>query len=436
MKGIPTVTIATTEFIGLSKDTALGRGVADMAFVVVQHPIGGITVEQVRAKADAVFKDTFYAATKWKPVAKLTPPKPIYPAERIELTSSIEDMSRMFLAKGWSDGLPIIPPTEESVKWMLTGTDRSPDEIVAMVEPSGRKATVEKIAINAVMAGCRPEYMPVLIAAVEAITNPDFNLKGTKTTTGMDTIMLVINGPIRKQLDINSGSGAFGPGWRANATMGRAVQLIVRNIGQSIPGVTDMSIVGNQADYTFLFGENEEQNPWEPLHVELGYKREDNTVTAFTSRGPCHISNVSARNGEEMLMGIAAEMAGRQSWVTTPGPLSNEMMLMLCPENAAAIAKAGYSKDAIRKYLYKNSRLPIHMWRGSGQKTRLTDIDWDTVSPEFMVPTVEKPEKYFIMVVGGAGPHSAYSDGAKGKHVIKKIKLPANWDILVKEFGK
>jgi len=204
-------------------------------------------------------------------------------AERFEIPDDIWAAQAFFEEKGWGDGLPIIPPTEERVAQMLAAAKRKPDEVIGAVPPRWAQATVEKIAINGVMAGCKPEYMPVLIAAVEAITDPKLNLYALQATTGGPAVMIIINGPIRKKLDINGGANALGEGWRANATIGRFVQLVKRNIGGSYPGTTCKATLGWPGKYSICVGENEEGSPWEPLHVERGFKAEQSTVTAISA---------------------------------------------------------------------------------------------------------------------------------------------------------
>jgi hypothetical protein len=179
----------------------------------------------------------------------------------------------------------MILPTEDRVKAMLGGTELAPEEVVAVLDPMKGQATLGKIAANAVMAGCRPEYMPVLIAAVQAIADPSFNLLGVATTTNPDTPMILVNGPIARQLEINSGTNALGRGWQANATIGRALHLIINNIGGSWPAVTDMSCLGHPGEFAMCLAENEEKNPWGPLHVELGYRPEANVVTVVAAEG-------------------------------------------------------------------------------------------------------------------------------------------------------
>ena len=182
--------------------------------------------------------------------------------------SNIFEIFDLYYEKGWTDGLPIYPPTEAAVGEMLRYTDRSPQDVVAIIPPKNGAATVEKIAINAVMAGCRPEYLPLLIAAIEAIVRPEYNLYGRQTTTHPGAHLVIINGPIRHELDVNCKHNVFGHGWRANATIGRALRLVLINVAGNKPGVTDMATHGHPGKYSFCMGEDEEGSPWTPFHVD------------------------------------------------------------------------------------------------------------------------------------------------------------------------
>ncbi len=199
-----------------------------------------------------------------------------------------------YYRRGWTDGLPIIAPTPERVETMLSGLD--PGRELAELPPKRAMVTVEKVAINAVMAGCLPSYFPVVLAAVEAIADPTFNLFGVDTTTSGVCVLTVVNGPIRQQLEINSSYGCFGPGWRANATIGRAIALVQQNVGGRIPGPVSKSTHGQPGRYTMCIGEFEERNPWGPLHVERGFKPGDNTVTVFSPTGTTSIMDVWSRS--------------------------------------------------------------------------------------------------------------------------------------------
>ncbi|MFC1977843.1 hypothetical protein ACFLWS_06250 [Chloroflexota bacterium] len=322
-------------------------------------------------------------------------------SEEIVVADSLEEINKLFLEKGWSDGLPIIPPTEEAVERMLSGTNRNPADIIATVPPIWGEATVEKIAINAVMAGCLPEYLPVLIAAVTAMCEEPVNLYGVQATTHPASILLIINGPVAKELDINSNSGAFGPGWRSNATIGRAIRLILMNIGGAFPGTTDMSTQGQPCKYTFCIAENEEENPWEPLHVERGFAASSSTVTVVAAENPHNINDHCATAAEEVLttiVGAIATMGNNNVLLQSGTPI-----LALGPEHAAIIAKDGFSKNDIKAFIHEKARIPRKRFFESAIKRYYADLDEDA-----LMPITPKKEDIIVIVVGGPGKHSAF----------------------------
>lgn len=245
---------------------------------------------------------------------------------------------------GWTDGLPVVPPTPERVDRMLSGTNRSPQELITSVPPKWGKATVEKIAINAVMAGCLPEYLPVILAAVEAMAVEEFNLHGVQVTTSHVSPMIVVNGSIRKDLDINDGFNVFGQGWRANATIGRAIRLICTNIGGALPGELDRAAFGHIGKYTCCIAENEEDSPWDPLHVERGFQVEESTVTIFAGAGPQSINDHSSNTAEGILNTICQN-------ISSTGNSRGETLLVIGIEHAITISGDGFTKSDVRNYI-------------------------------------------------------------------------------------
>ena len=212
--------------------------------------------------------------------------QPALESRQHQLEDSPEAVFDHVMSQGWGDGLPVVPPTEERVRAMVDGSGLPPAHLVGAMGPAKGEATVEKIAINAVMAGCLPEYMPVVVAAVEAICEPEFNLDGVQSTTNPCGVGMIVNGPIRNEIDLNCSRNCMGPGWRANATIGRAMSLIWLNIGGAKPGEVDKSSHGFPGKYTLCFGEDEEHSPWEPLHVERGFAKEESAVTVNSSTAP------------------------------------------------------------------------------------------------------------------------------------------------------
>jgi hypothetical protein len=272
-------------------------------------------------------------------------------------------------------------------------------------------ATIEKVAANAVMAGCLPEYFPVVIAALKATLQPGFNLDGVQTTTGNVAPVIVVNGPCRKRLEINCGANVLGQGWRANATIGRALRLIMTNIGGATPGLFDKSTVGQPAKYTFCFGENEEQSPWQPLHVERGLGAMTSAVNVTGSSGVYSAVDMASQTAKGLLRTFALTMTGGlASGVTT-----TEVMFVVCPEHAAIFAAGGYSKDAIRQELFVMARVAYE--KISDENLELLSKRrplWFKDGSAREVGAVDRPEDIWIVVAGGAGAKSAYIPGRTG----------------------
>ncbi|HEU4734718.1 MAG TPA: hypothetical protein VFT22_42800, partial [Kofleriaceae bacterium] len=268
-------------------------------------------------------------------------------ARRIEL-GEIEDEIETAFERGWTDGLPVVPPTAARVLRMLDGTRRAADEVVAIVPPDLVPVTVEKVAINAVMAGCKPEYLPVVLAAVEAACTDAFNMHGLLCTTYFSGPVMVVNGPIATQIGMNSGINCMGQGNRANATIGRALQLVVRNVGGGVPGGIDRATFGGPGKITFCFAEDEAGSPWEPLSVERGLPRGASTVSLFPGHGPSAIVDQISRTPESLARTFAAKLRA------TSHPklvLGMGAMLVVSPEHARVFASAGWSKARLRAEL-------------------------------------------------------------------------------------
>ena len=322
-------------------------------------------------------------------------------SDQIELADSIEVVNNYYLEKGWCDGLPIIPPTIEAVEKMLTGINRNTEDVIAAVPPLGGEATVEKTAINAVMAGCLPEYLPLIITAVDAMCDSSINLGGVQATTHPVSLLLIVNGPIRNKLSLNCKSGAFGPGWRSNSTIGRAIRLILMNIGGALPGKLDMSTQGQPSKYTFCIAENEEETPWSPLHVERGFEISTSTVTVAATENPHNINEHAAINAEEILITIAGTIAtmGNNNIISQTG----EPLIAIGPEHAATLARDGFSKNDIRAFVHEKARIPRKSFNQRAIKQYYADFDDDA-----LIPITTNSDDIMIIVVGGPGKHSAF----------------------------
>jgi hypothetical protein len=320
-------------------------------------------------------------------------------AERFEIPDDLWAAQTFFEEKGWGDGLPIVPPTEDRVERMLAAVRRKPDEVIGTVPPRWAPATVEKVAINAVMAGCKPEYMPVLLAAVEAITDPKLNLYALQATTGGPAVMLIINGPVRHKIGVNGGANALGEGSRANATIGRCIRLIQRNIGGSYPGTTCKATLGWPGKYSICIGENEEASPWEPLHVERGFGKDASTVTAISADGSVRASDLDSSKAVGLLTNFAQRM---------DGPSGPEAVMVICPEHARIIANDGFSKMDVKKFIreravYRMKDLPDETF--AQRVKRRTDLK---LTRDSVIPVTDKPEDILVVVAGGDGSQSQY----------------------------
>jgi hypothetical protein len=268
-------------------------------------------------------------------------------SRRLEL-ARLEDEHEAFFERGWTDGLPVVPPTPARVLRMLEGTSRAPDEVVAVVGPDFADCTVEKAAVNAVMAGCRPEYFPVVLASVEAASTDEFNMHGLLCTTWFTGPVVIVNGPIATEIGMNSGVNALGQGNRANATIGRALQLVVRNVGGGRPGEIDRATLGGPGKYTFCFAEDEANSPWEPLSVERGIAEGRSAVTLFAGSGPYGFADQRSREPESLARSMAWALAG----VFHPKlALISDAVLVVSPEHARVFREAGWSKARLRERL-------------------------------------------------------------------------------------
>jgi hypothetical protein len=351
--------------------------------------------------------------------------------ERIVTDDPFTDVNELFYHRGWADGLPIVPPTEARVQAMLRGTDLAPEEVVAVIDPMRGQATAAKIAANAVMAGCRPEYMPVLIAAVQAVADPEFNLLGVATTTNPDTPLILVNGPIAREIGINAGTNALGRGWQANASIGRALHLVIQNVGGSWPAVTDMSCLGHPGEFAMCLAENEEKNPWGPLHVTLGHRREANVVTVLAAEGT-HAILGSGWDCEGYLSLVADNLAGLDR---SYRPV---VLLFIAQDTAQMLAREGWTREKIKRFIYEQGRIPFAKYKKRFIDTRRTQgvPEWvlKTTDPGAAIP-VPFMDHLLIVVAGGVGEKSMLVPvwAASRKVVSREVQVPERWGELLGE---
>jgi hypothetical protein len=328
-----------------------------------------------------------------------------------------DDIERWF-DRGVTDGLPVVPPTRERVERMLAATSRPREALVANVPPNYGRATVEKLAVNAVMAGCRPEYFPTVLAMVEAACDPAFNLHGQSGTTNATSPLVIVNGPVRARLGINCGAGVFGPGFRANATIGRTLRLVMINLGGTRAGEISMSTLGHPGRYTYCIGEHEEVSPWEPLHVERGFAREQSTVTVISGEGPFIVNDHLSRSAPQLVASLGWSAAG--VWNHKSFPLYGHTLWVIGPEHARTIGAAGWSKVQVKEYLYDTIRRPARELApgfDGAETSRLKDL-LGTAQPDDRIPKFPSPAEIMVVVAGGtAGRFSAVVPGWMGGEI-------------------
>ena len=320
-------------------------------------------------------------------------------SKRVEVTGTVDDAIEYCYERGWTDGLPVIPPTEEKVLRFLDFAGRQPYSVIGVEPIRGRVINAEKVAISAVMAGCRPEYMPVIFAAVECMVQPEYNLHGSSASTGGSAPLLLINGPVRKKLGFASGANLLGPGpdRRANATVGRAIRLFLINVLENHPGVLDRSTLGHPGKYSYCIAEDEEDSPWEPFHVERGFAKEASTVTVFASQAPLQVNLVGAGTHQNILTGLADTLRAL-------GRGHHEILLIMSQEHRGFVKEAGWSKKHVRDFLHQKARRTAHEWATiykAEQPAPGTENE--------MIPSCPTPESVVLLAGGGSeGPYSAF----------------------------
>jgi hypothetical protein len=321
-----------------------------------------------------------------------------FPRHRVEVFRGNDAWRRaneLFYLRGWSDGLPIVPPEVGRVEQMVEYSGLPRDHTVAELEPLGGVATIEKIAVNAVMAGCAPEHISILITLTEAIATPEFNLRGVQTTDENVTPVLIFSGALSNQLNINSGFGALGPGWQANAVIGRALRLIMHNLGGGWPGAVSLAGLGQPGSYSLCFAENGALNPWEPLHVELGFDPAASTVTLMRAE-----SVVNMTGGLEEIASVMGSAVSQFSLMH-----GGKVAVVLAPYAARRLADDAWSKHDVKRWLYENGRVSTAQWEGWWTRKTLASHQWPqwviSAASHGAIPAVEKPDDISVVIAGG-----------------------------------
>ena len=407
--------LAHPGFVPDARSAASSRGVPGIRILALNVANESTEASDFEAGAIAATPGIIEALTRPLTADEKSPKPRNAKPPKIAFQGNYEAVNRFYYRNGWTDGLPIVPPTEEAVAEMMTGTDLPADHVVAKVIPRLGKATVEKIAVNAVMAGALPTHMPVLIAAVQAFADQNTRFDTFEVSTGSWAPFFAINGPIRHDIHINFGSGALSPGNIANSAIGRAVGLIVRNIGGARKAIEDMGVIGNPSKYSLVIGENEEETPWTTLQVERGFSKEDNTLTVFFPNN--FLQSVPMGTDAE---GIAQSLANLQ-------PISMSALIVI-PSHAKILADAGWTKEKLKQFIIENAQplVPARKQQDANAAEVLS-------AP----PMAFNTDELMILVAGGPGAWMAAlrSVGSvRNSFVTKKIELPRNWNELVKKY--
>jgi hypothetical protein len=397
------VVLGTHEFRPLAQAEAAARGRPDLGIVTVPHPIGGIAEGLVAGKAlQAV--DAVAAALTGSGAA---PPASDTAAVAVRHRAP-EDLlafQAFAMERGWGDGLPMIPATPERVAAMLAGTGRPAGDLVAILPPRLGRATVERVAVNAVLAGALPEHLPLIVAAVEAVAEPAFNLQAVQSTTHPCSPLVIVNGPLAARLGINGGGNALGQGHRANAVIGRALRLVLQNTGGARPGREDRATQGHPGKYSYCTAEHEAASPWEPLSVERGFPAGVSTVTVCASEAPHNINDHGSTTPE----GIVTTVAGTAATVGSNNVyLGGEPLVVLGPEHAATVAGGGWSKADFKRALWERAQVPLSRFDPANlaRFAVIHPAGFKDRPPETRVPIARAWTDIMVVVAGGAGKHS------------------------------
>lgn len=447
--GFPTSSLVCEGFLGQAAATSVGLGFPTMPLArIVGHP-GAQNPEEIRANAMNVTAAEVIDNLTRQPGEKPLPPEP--DARDIVFKGSFEEVNALFYEREWSDGLPIVPPTIEKIERFLSYTDRKPEETLGIALPGNRAVTVWATAVNGVMAGCRPEYMPILIALAEAMVDPFYGVEHSGNTPGAETL-IVLNGPIIKDLKFNYEQGVLRDGFMPNSSVGRFWRLALRNMAGFLPHKTDKGTFGNT--FRVVLAENEDvlaKIGWPANSEDMGFRTGDNTVTITRMTGGGVLPSVTGSTPEEMMPYIADAVAAQTGWeiVFTVGGLSYGTLrpaLILTPILAETIAKAGWSKQDVKRYLYEHARMAA--WRVESFTEKWADFKIGSLQhqvnlgklprafaesddPDRMVPIVLDPDDFMVLVSGDPLRTNAYAfahNGYLGFPVARKIVLPRDWE--------
>ena len=401
------MTICTEAFVGLAREEAKNLGMPDLPLAIIKHPIGGEGLGVIDERASDALVQVARGLTE-----TITPKGGAVGAAATTVAPLVfaneDEVVEAYHARRWTDGLPFVLPTEARVRAMIAGAGRPRSEVIAVLPPRWAEATVENLAVNAVMAGCLPAHMPLLIAAVEAAADPEFGLYSVQATTHPCAVTMLVSGPIVNELGLNFAHGALGPGFRANAASGRALRLVLMNVGGGIPGHGDQSTHGSPAKFSYCIAENEAATPWEPFRVTRGFEARDSTVTVFSGEGPHNVNDHVCTSAYTTLAVVADTMAtiGHNN---AGAAVRGDVLVILGPEHAHTIASGGLTKRDVQTFLFEQARNKVGKLKLRAMYKAENWPRWvDQTNDEALCPIVGKPEDINVVVTGGPGKHSAF----------------------------
>jgi hypothetical protein len=394
--------------LGHAQARALGNGA--LPLLIVPHPFGSRTRDEIQAMAQSCVQQLLGLPQRSQGAARGARRSDAYVqgrrSARVEASDDAEALQRLFRERRWGDGLPVVAPTVERVERMLARHGYAPEAEVASVAPGFGMATLEALAANAVAAGCDDELLPLLIASVKAATAQPFNLQAIQATTNSVAVWVIVNGPGARTLGFNAGINCLGQGNWANAALGRALHLVLQNVGGALPGEMDRATHGQPGKFTFCCAENEAASPWQALHVERGHRAEATTVTVVGAEGTMNM-NTHSKEADQLLQAFAETMMHPPSNEYAHG---GEPWLIVSPEHADILYRAGLSKSDVKRELWERSRMPAARMteRDLARVRNSRQDEFDTIGPDTLLPIARRPEDIGLIVAGGPGTHSVY----------------------------
>ena len=394
----------------------------DLPLAIIKHPIGGEAMSVIQQRADDALPQVISALTG------AVDRRPGGSASRGAgplVFASADEALEAFHAQRFTDGLPVVLPTESRVRAMIAGAGRPAGEVIAVIPPGWAEATVENVAINAVMAGCLPQHMPLLIAAIQAAAEPEFGLYSVQATTHPCAVLMLVSGPVVQELGLNCAHGAFGPGFRPNAATGRALRLVLINVGGALPGRGDQSTHGSPAKFSYCVAENEAATPWEPFRVTRGFALGDSTVTVFSGEGPHNINDHVCTSAYTTLR-VAADTMSTIGHNNAGSVIRGDVLVAFGPEHAHTIASGGLSKADVQQFLFDRARNRVGLLKLRAMyKVENWPVWVDPNDDDALCPIVGTPEDIHVVVTGGPGKHSAFIPTfGTSKSVTRRIERP------------